>query len=96
MAKGLQIDGREARRAYADDRLVFVKETTIDLNWHDHGVTGQWVVDRIQTAFGGTPPAGEQIRFVIHPGIQLVAARVEDALPYRGLVGRIGLVPDRV
>lgn len=79
LAKGMQIEGREARRGYADGRLVFIKETVIDLTWHDHGVTGQWIVDRIQNAYGGAPPAGEQIRFVVHPGIQLVAARVEEA-----------------
>lgn len=70
------LDGREVSRSYLDGRLVFQKETRIDLNWHDHGVTGQWIVDRIVTAFGGWPPAGASIRFVVAPGIQLVAAHV--------------------
>ncbi|WP_199101490.1 hypothetical protein [Aquitalea sp. ASV11] len=70
------LDGREVSRSYLDGRLVFQKETVIRISAHDHGVTAQSVLNRIQNAYGGAPPAGACIRFVIESGIQLVAANV--------------------
>jgi len=78
------LDGREVSRAYLDGRLVFQKETVIRISAHDHGITGQWVVDRIQGAYGGAPPAGASIRLVIESGIQLVAANVGECFRLDG------------
>ncbi|MBA4709586.1 hypothetical protein [Aquitalea aquatica] len=78
------LDGREVSRAYLDGRLVFQKETIIRISAHDHGITGQWVIDRIQTAFAGAPPAGASIRFVIESGIQLVSANAGEGFRLDG------------
>ncbi|WP_199052955.1 hypothetical protein [Aquitalea sp. ASV15] len=78
------LDGREVSRGYLDGRLVFQKETVIRISDHHHGITAQWMVDRIQGAYGGAPPAGASIRLVVESGIQLVAINVSECLRLDG------------
>ena len=79
LARGMQLDGREVMRAYVGDRLAFVKETVIHIVQPTIYVNKQWVRDLITQACGGPPAMDSQLHFIVHPGVQLIVARTEDA-----------------